>query len=65
MGVMGRPKKPIDKDSFEKLCGYMCTLSEIAGFFNCCEDTIERFCKEVYGTTFADIYKVLSAPRKN
>lgn len=53
----GRPKAEIDKTEFEKLCGLQCTLVEIAGFFNVSEDTIERWCKETYGATFADTFK--------
>jgi len=54
---MGRPRIEIDGDAFEKLCGLQCTLNEIAGFFNCSEDTIERWCKRSYGETFAEVYK--------
>lgn len=61
---MGRPKKEINKEQFEKLCGIMCTLSEIAGIFNCSEDTIERWCKETYKTTFAETFKIYSASGK-
>jgi AraC-like DNA-binding protein len=57
MAKMGRPKKEINQETFEKLCGIMCTLEEIAGVFNCSEDTIERWCKETYDTTFAEISK--------
>lgn len=54
---MGRPKKEIGKDQFEKLCAMFCTLIEVADFFDCSEDTIERWCKRVYKSTFADTYK--------
>lgn len=54
---MARPRKQIDKDNFEKLCGLQCTLQEIAGFFEVSEDTIERFCKREYKERFADIYE--------
>lgn len=56
MARTGRPKKEIDKDTFEKLCGLQCTKDEIASFFNCSEDTIERFCKKEYGETFAVVF---------
>ena len=52
---MGRPRKEIDKTNFEKLCGLFCTLDEIAGFFDCSEDTIERWCKREYKQSFAEI----------
>lgn len=51
----GRPRKEIDKTNFEKLCGLFCTLDEIAGFFDCSEDTIERWCKREYKQSFAEI----------
>ena len=51
----GRPRKEIDKTNFEKLCGLFCTLDEIAGFFDCSEDTIERWCKREYEQSFAEI----------
>lgn len=53
---MARPKKPIDKDQFEKLCSIQCTLNEIAGYFDCCEDTIENWCKANYGEGFSDVF---------
>lgn len=61
---MGRPKKEIDIANFEKLCSMMCTEEEIAGFFDCSIDTVDRFCKKEYKTTFADIYKTLSVKGK-
>lgn len=61
MARTGRPKKEIDKTNFEKLCGMQCTLKEIAGFFDCSEDTIERWCKRTYKQTFADAFKNYSA----
>lgn len=62
--MMGRPKIKINKEAFENLCGMLCTLNEIAGFFNCSPDTIERWCKREYEVTFAEIYKKLSAKGK-
>lgn len=54
---MARPRKEIDQKQFEKLCGMMCTLEEIAGFFDCSEDTIERWCKRTFNERFAEVYK--------
>ena len=54
---MARPRIEIDKDEFEKLCGLFCTLEEIAGFFDCSEDTIERWCKRTYKESFAETFK--------
>ena len=60
MAKMGRPKKEISKEQFEKLCGLQCTKDEIAGFFNCSPDTIENFCKSTYKDTFSATYKIYS-----
>lgn len=54
---MARPRKEINKEEFEKLCGIMCTKDEIAGWFDVSEDTIDRFCKREYGDSFAVVYK--------
>ena len=51
---MARPRKDINKEDFEKLCGLQCTEEEIAGWFNCSVDTIERFCKREYKESFAE-----------
>ena len=67
---MGRPRKEIDKAQFEKLCKIQCALDEIADWFNCSEDTIERWCKRTYQDedgnplTFAEVYKKYSAGGK-
>ena len=53
---MARPRIEIDKEQFEKLCVLQCTREEISGFFNCSEDTIERWCKREYGDGFAVIF---------
>lgn len=58
---VGRPKTDIDKETFEKLCGMQCTLEEIAGFFNCCDDTINNWCKKTYGDNFSGVYKKKNA----
>lgn len=57
---LGRPLKEIDKVQFEKLCNLQCTLLEIAGFFNCSDDTIERWCKRTYKANFAECFKTFS-----
>lgn len=54
---MARPKIEIDREQFEKLCSLHCTKDEIAGFFNCSEDTIERWCNRTYGESFAVVFK--------
>ncbi len=60
---MARPQIQIDKNQFEQLCAMQCTLDEIAYWFHCSEDTIERWCKRTYtdedgnAIGFADAYK--------
>ena len=58
---MARPRKVIDVDQFKKLCEIQCTLEEIAGFFDCSEDTIENWCKRELKRSFSDAYKDYSA----
>lgn len=66
----GRPQIEIDKQKFEFMCSIMATLEEIAGLFDCSEDTIERWCKRTYTDDdgepmrFADVLKRYSASGK-
>lgn len=57
MAKMGRPPKPFDKASFEKLCELSCTKEEVAAFFSMSEDTVERKVYAEYEETFAVVYK--------
>lgn len=63
MARTGRPKIPINKKQFESLCALFCTEEDIADFFDCSVDTINRWCKETYKDengepmTFAEVYK--------
>ena len=57
MAQMGRPRIEIDEAQFKKLCGIHCTKEEIAGFFDCSEDTIENWCKRTYHETFSAVFK--------
>lgn len=53
----GRPRKQIDQKQFENLCALQCTLEEISGFFGCCEDTIETWCKRTYKKDFSEVFR--------
>lgn len=59
--VGGRPRIEIDFKRFEEMCVVQSTLEEIAGWFDCSPDTIERRVAEHYlddegnGRTFADV----------
>lgn len=61
---MGRPRIEINATDFEKLCFMHCTLKEVAGWFKCSEDTIERWCKRELRMSFADAYERYSAGGK-
>lgn len=67
---MARPRKEIDKEQFEKLCAIQCTETEIANWFKCSVDTIERWCRETYQDedgnpmSFAEAFKVYSVDGK-
>ena len=53
---MGRPQKKIDQTQFEKLCGLQCTKAEIAGWFDCSEDTIDNWCHKTYDESFSVVF---------
>ena len=54
---MARPRKEIDFDELEKLCHICCTAEEIANWFHCSVDTLDRRIKEEYEIGFAEYYK--------
>lgn len=58
---LGRKPTPIDFEEMEKLCAMQCTLVEIAAFFNCSVDTIERAVKAKENMGFAEYFKAKSA----
>jgi hypothetical protein len=53
----GRPRVAIDWETFDKLCAIQCTLSEIASFFNCAHDAIQRAVIREHKTNFASYYE--------
>lgn len=56
---MSRPRKEIDKETFEKLCHLQCTQQEIMGFFEIgTKDTLNARIREIYGEehSFSTIY---------
>lgn len=53
---MGRPEIPVSIAQFEKLCSFQCSKLEIASWFECSEDKIERWVKKTYGMTFAAVF---------
>lgn len=64
MAKTGRPKIAIDQKIFENLCAIQCTEIEICACFDCCEDTLNKWCKENYRNekgkpmTFSEVFAV-------
>lgn len=61
---MARPRIDIDKEQFKKLCAIQCTEEEIASWFKCSVDTVERYCKREFNMSFAEAFKTWSADGK-
>lgn len=58
MAKMGAPEKEIDKKIFENLCGIQCTLEEVCAAFDVTDKTLNKWCKNTYGVTFSEVFKV-------
>ena len=54
----GRPEKPIDKKTFEKLCGMQATEEEICGFFDVTDKTLAKWCRKTYGLKFSEVFRI-------
>ncbi len=54
---MGRPRIQIDFEKLDLMCAVQCTLVEIAGYFECSVDTVERAIKREKGVTFAEYFE--------
>lgn len=57
MGSRGPQPIRIDWDEFDKLVSFQCTQEEIAAFFNCSVDTLERAVMREKGEKLADIWQ--------
>lgn len=57
MAKRGPKKIEIDWEQFDKLCQIQCSLREIASWFDCSEDTIERRVEETHKVKFADYFE--------
>ena len=53
---MARPQIKINWEEFDKLCAMQCTKEEIACWFKCSDDTIERAVKREKKEGFAVYY---------
>ena len=56
MAKMGRPRKQISKEEFEKLCVIQCTQEECAAWFDCDMVTFQRWVKMTYRKTFSQVF---------
>lgn len=54
---MARPRKEIDQEQFENLCGLQCTLEEICGWFDVTDKTLDGWCKRTYHASFSEVFK--------
>ena len=61
---MARPRIEIDMEQFKKLCAIQCTEEEIASWFKCSVDTVERWCKRELKMSFAEAFKKYSSSGK-
>jgi len=57
---MGRPPIEIDWVEFDKLLNLQATKKEIAGWFNCSEDTLENKIREKHDMTFSAYFDLRS-----
>ncbi len=53
----GRPRKEINQEEFERLCGLQCTKKEICDWFDLTDKTLERRVKDQYGVGFSEIFE--------
>jgi len=56
MAKTGRPRISINWDQFDQLVSFQCTQEEIAAFFKCSVDTIDRALQHERGESFADVW---------
>ena len=61
---MARPRKEVDWETVNKLCGIHCTGEEIASVLEVSYDTLQRRCQEKHDCGFADYYKKASSNGK-
>ena len=54
---MARPKKVINQKQFESLCAIQCTQEEICNVLDVCDETLTRWCKEVYNLSFSEVFR--------
>lgn len=53
----GRPRKPFSRHEFEKLCRIQSTIEEIACWFDCDVDTVQKKVQAEYGAPFSVVFR--------
>ena len=56
MAKMGRPRKELDYDKFERLCELQLTEEDMCHTFGMNSDTLNARLKEHYGLTFSEVF---------
>ena len=54
---MAIQKRNINQKQFEQLCQIQCTKEEICSVLDVSDKTLDRWCRETYGTSFSDIFR--------
>jgi hypothetical protein len=54
---MARPRKNIDREEFEKLCGLQCTQAEICDWFGVSDKPLNAWCKRTYHMSFSEVFR--------
>lgn len=54
--MVGRPKKQINKQQFESLCGIQCTKVEIQQVLGVSDKTLDNWCDKTYGKYFSEVF---------
>jgi hypothetical protein len=54
---MGRPRKEINKKSFERLCSVQCTEEDVCDILEVSDKTLNAWCRKEYGgKTFSEVF---------
>ena len=53
----GRPKKEINKQTFESLCQIQCTQEEICCVLDVDDVTLNSWCKRTYKQSFSEVFR--------
>ena len=54
---MARPRKNIDREEFEKLCGLQYTQAEICDWFGVSDKPLNAWCKHMCHMSFSEVFR--------